>query len=755
MFSYLFKYPETTWRGAEWFFASDWPSSMLIVSVVIAAVCIAWSLMSQPLTSLRKCIVWALQFSLVSLLLVLMWQPTLRSKVVEPGDNGLALMLDTSRSMAYSDGSESRFDTVIDAFEKTQLLSEMSTEFNLELIAVADQNTVLETPDSTAGNSFESTFDALGPPSGSSSKLGQGLQEVVESAAERVLAGVVIITDGADTSRLQPAWWQQLAASQVPVYAIGVGEEILTGDLSIASVDIAESATVDSPVNAKVSIRYDVAGPARLRIFDGNDLLYAKTVELPEGSNEFGHVAEIVSGEEGLRDLKFELESKANEKNLVNNTQRRILSVKAVKRRILYIEGEPRWEFKFIRRALHNSPEIELVTLLHTSPNKFYRQGVASESELADGFPTDRESLFAYDAVMIGSYEAAMLTDQQQQNLRDFVRVRGGSLMMLAGPNGLSDGGWARSVVAQALPVSMPDYKGGYLRKRAQATITALGEETQWLKLGTAASDNVERWNELPMLADLQDSGAPKAGASVLLEAVREGERLPLLTWQRYGRGKSYVLASSGTWRWQMGLSSEDQRHELFWQGLLGDLVSGVLPRLSVSTEQPVYLDDSIVDIVIDARDALFQSDNSASVSAVLQGPDSEEELPVKADPDLPGRFYTQVDAGKVGEYKVKVSWTEAGETLEQDSWFLRQDNLAEDFALTLDRPFLQRIATETGGQYLPLARLSELPDLIRQSESRLVRNELLPVWNLPAVFLLLLFLKLMEWALRWRWNHL
>jgi len=108
-----------------------------------------------------------------------------------------------------------------------------------------------------------------------------------------------------------------------------------------------------------------------------------------------------------------------------------------------------------MRRALSSVSGLELVSLLRTSPNKLYRQGVKDASELQDGFPVTREALFAYDALIIGSLEAAYLSPEQQRNIQDFVRVRGGTLLMLAGKNGLADGGWARSPVAQALPAGL------------------------------------------------------------------------------------------------------------------------------------------------------------------------------------------------------------------------------------------------------------------------------------------------------------
>ena len=92
-------------------------------------------------------------------------------------------------------------------------------------------------------------------------------------------------------------------------------------------------------------------------------------------------------------------------------------------------------------RALSDDKDLQIASLLRVSPNKFYRQGIETPEQLENGFPATRDELFAYDALIIGSVEAASLSDEQQNVIHDFVSERGGSLLMLAGPNGLGNGG--------------------------------------------------------------------------------------------------------------------------------------------------------------------------------------------------------------------------------------------------------------------------------------------------------------------------
>ena len=124
---------------------------------------------------------------------------------------------------------------------------------------------------------------------------------------------------------------------------------------------------------------------------------------------------EIEVGATGIRDLKFTLDPLPGETNVINNSRLRPMEVPEQRRHILYIEGEPRWEYKFIRRAIDENPAVRVASLLKTTPNKFYRQGVESPDELVDGFPSEELALFRYDALMIGSFEAAALTPAQQR----------------------------------------------------------------------------------------------------------------------------------------------------------------------------------------------------------------------------------------------------------------------------------------------------------------------------------------------------
>ena len=302
------------------------------------------------------------------------------------------------------------------------------------------------------------------------------------------------------------------------------------------------------------------------------------------------------AGEAGVRNLRFSLDPLEDETILGNNAQMRVVDVPRGERSILYVEGEPRWEYKFIRRAIGKDKNIRLVTMLRTTPNKFYRQGVRDRTELVDGFPVTAEELFGYDALIIGSIEAAFFKPKQQDLIREFVSRRGGTLLLLGGRRGLGDGGWGVSKVAEALPAQLPESsKETFSRSRAAVELTQLGLDSVVCRLDEDPAANRKAWSGLPELADFQRIGALKPAAIRLVNGRLGNDTFPLLVQQYYGRGRAMILATGGTWRWKMQLPHDDTRHHTFWQQLLRSLTVHSPNQLALSSDRSLYADERLV----------------------------------------------------------------------------------------------------------------------------------------------------------------
>ena len=768
MFEWLFNYPIAIWRDATLVFDASWPQAFLAVALGVACVLIVMSLWGRAISLSRRLIVGLLQTAVAAILLVMLWQPALLVAVSERSENTVAWVVDHSVSMAASDAGDStepdeaseRFLMAVDAVESIAL--DESFEFSASLYALGQDLSSVENIEQ---------LKELAP--SANTNIAGGLDNLLGTVNDTALAAVILLSDGADNSLgFNAQWWKTIEASGVPIHTVGVGGSRDLHDVELSDVTVPDSVAPNTLVSARLRIQHAQAQSVRVRVTAGKQLLLATDIQLPDDVTQSLHTVSFASGSSGVRQLEFSIEPDTFESSVPdpvpgNNRQPRILQVVDAPKRILYIEGEPRWEYKFIRRALHNNPSVDVVSLLRTSPNKFYRQGVESAEELSNGFPRTREELFRYDAVIIGSFDAAELVTQQQAALRDFVSLRGGSLLMLAGRQGLADGGWGRSVTAAALPVVLNNRINSqtFTRKRWQAAPTLAGLRTPWLQLTDEGANNLDAWQSLPALSDFQSVGQPKPGAVTLLERVSVNQPIletqPLFVTQRYGKGRSSVLGTSGTWRWQMSLPSTDDRHERFWVQMLSSLVDGVLPRVNVDLKQAVLRDAQTASVSVTA----FNPDYTALVQTAypvrLTAPDGgTTTLQLYADEEHPGRYSGDIPVGMPGAYSVLALSSVNGESPSQlpqtvERWWVGETNNAELYNSELNDELMRRIANVTGGTYVALADVDKLRDIVVQSNAALKRESRLPLWNMPFFFLCLLLFKLVEWLLRLSWKRL
>ena len=747
MFEFLFKYSRTVFENGELVLARGWPVWLLVAATIAAAAAIAVSLARrrEMLTVARLAVLGVLQVAMVAVILTLLWRPALSTQTLRAQENSVAVLLDTSASMSYGEGDASRLQQAVAALDDG-VVAELADDFEVRLYAF-----------SGASETIEALHDVPAP--GNATRIGDALVDVLREARSSALGAVVLVSDGADNSgELDAGRLAEIAAYGVPVHTVGVGREVIPEDVELESVAISDQVMPGSRVNAQVSIRYAEAGEARLRVYDGDAVVANRMVTLPEGAGVTARWVEFDIGEAGVKDLRFTLDALPGEGNVTNNTQYRTLNVPESRRSILYVEGEPRWEYKFIRRAVDEDSAVRLASLLRTTPNKFYRQGIDSPEELENGFPEDRESLFGYDGLIIGSFAAAGLTEEQQGFIRDFVSERGGSLLMLGGRRGLADGGWGNSAVADVLPVQLPNLDAPtFMRVPVPVRLAPDGEESLLTRLDADRDTNLELWSEMPEIADFQYLGAVKPGAVTLLEADVRGTAQPLLVHQRFGRGHAYVLASGGTWRWQMQLPSEDQRHETFWRQILHALVAATPDRVVLTAERAFYVDADEVVLRAQVRDGEFEPVSNASVQLSTVGvPNADEPLTMQPVPGEVGTYEVTVVAEDAGLYRFRATAEAGGQMLgEADYSVRRATGISEHFQIQQNRPLLERLSTLSGGRYFTLGELDELPEAIQFSEAGIVERELLDLWNMPFAFLLLLLLKAGEWVLRLYWGRL
>jgi uncharacterized membrane protein len=493
----------------------------------------------------------------------------------------------------------------------------------------------------------------------------------------------------------------------------------------------------------------------RLTLRESGKVLASREVVLKNDGAQQTESLLFDAGVAGAKTLEVKADVLAGEENPNNNSVTRLVNVESRKPRVLYIEGEPRWEFKFIRRAVEEDRSLQLTTMLRTTQNKVYRQNVADPKELEQGFPAKVEELFGFQGLIIGGVEIGYFTTTQQELIRNFVDRRGGGVLFLAGRTGLAEGGYASSPFADLLPVTLPSKRGTFVRDVASVELTAAGRESLVCRLEENPDRNADRWKKLPQLANYQEVGTAKPGAVPLAEFSPGGRgKFPLLVVQNYGRGRTAVLATGGTWRWQMQQELADRSHEMFWQQLLRWL-SDTPGRVIASTPHPVLSDDSTVHLRAEVRDSTYLPMTDGHVQARIMGPGgvsgTVELLP---EPVNPGVYSADWTAEGTGSYMAEIVATRGAEETGRDTlMFMRQDGVAENFRAEQNRELLEKLASETGGRYWRPNEVAKLPEEVSYSEAGITVRETRDLWDMPAVFLLALMIRSAEWLLRRKWG--
>jgi uncharacterized membrane protein len=763
MFEFLFKYPIPVFTRGKWVLLGTWPAWVLVLLIVASGGGLAWVVwrrMAETAPRIRNWrvwLLWAMEAGMVALMLLLLWQPAITVAELKSQQNIIAVVVDDSRSMGIADaganGTATREATAVDDL-RNGLLDGLKKRFQVRVYRLDGGLTRVDDAQTDGWKEFKADAEAT--------HINAGLQRLAVETSELPLGAIVLLSDGAENGTGEAAGGitaETIAAlhnRRLPVHAIGLGAVTPVRDVEIEDASVAAKAMANSRMTATVSFsQHGYAGQkAMLDVKDGEKLLATKPVTLSADGEVQTETMFFNAGDEGVKSFGFALEPTAGETNVANNALTRLVTVSSEPRRILYVEGEPRWEFKFIRRAEAEDKGVQIVSMLRTTENKIYRQGISDPSELADGFPVRAEDLFKYDAILIGSVEAEYFSPLQQELIREFVDKRGGGVLFLGGRSALSDGGWAASGAADLLPTFVPNGKGTFRRENATVELTAAGAESPITRILDDRAANVERWKKLPYLNDYQDPGSPKPGATVLAEMMA-GHRMPLLVTENYGRGRSAILATGGTWRWQMAAALDDPSHDLFWQQLLRWLAADSPGQVVAAIPAQTLSDEGGVKMTATVRDKEFSPAADAKVEARVIAPDGEAEMvEMSATTNKPGEYAMDWNAQKPGSYLAEVTATRGAEELGKDAIaFRREDGVAENFRTQQNRELLQKLAEETGGRYWEQSELGRLEKEISYSEAGISVRDTKELWDMPVVFLVLLALMAADWLLRRKWG--
>jgi uncharacterized membrane protein len=720
--------------------------------IAAAALAIAWLAYSRaPMSAARRAVLSALRFVTLAALVVFLLRPVARVPDADGRSAIVPILVDTSRSMSIEDAARGRrrIDAARDLVAGA-LVPQLAKSFQVEVLAFGEGVAPAAPADLSA--------------SARRSELGAALTAVRDRYRGRAMPGIVLLSDGGDTS----GRGDEPAGVVAPVFAIGVGAAAIT-DAEVLSVTAAEQVLDDSRVDLAVSaVAHGLgAAPMELRLRENGRPIDVRRVAPAADGTPVRQVFQVSPPRGTPTVYTVEIPAAAGELVPENNARSVLVQPPIRARRVLLVEGAPGFEHSFLKRAWAADQGLEVDSVVRKGRNEqgadtYYIQAAPSRSaSLTAGFPSSRDALFAYDAIVLANVESHQLTRAQLDATRAFVAQRGGGLLVLGARSFLRQG-LADTALDDVLPLDPSDRGGDAVpasapRETNRVALTAAGEAHPIMQLSPDAEDTRRRWDGLPALAAVAPLGGPRPGASVLaVTTAAGGTPRAVVAVQRFGEGRAMVFTGEASWRWRMMVPAADRAFDTFWKQSLRWLALGAGEPVQVSAAPGTGPGDSLP-VRVTVRSSSFEPVRDASVELRITAPDGRgESFPAVADAagDGGGRYTASFRPGSAGVYKVAAAVGRAGAAAGSASTSVLVGGAdAEMTDPRLNIQLLQRLASLSGGRVLTEDQVGELPAMLRASLPAAARAARRDLWHNGWSFAAILVLLAAEWILRRRWG--
>ncbi|MDP1662947.1 MAG: hypothetical protein Q8L55_13610, partial [Phycisphaerales bacterium] len=620
-------------------------------------------------------------------------------------------------------------------------------------------------------------------PTGQRTDIAAAIEGALAKGAARPIAGIVLLSDGRSALDVPRAVVKRLTSEKVPIVVVPLGSAEGLTDVAIGAIDAPPAAFVNDPVPVRATIARTgtrLPGPAVARLLDrdSGEVLDEQRVEWAEGQTS--KALTLTGGAAGSGDRaswEVRVEAVDGSKDLIEANNKADVGFALVNRplRLLYVDGYPRWEYRFLKNIFSRDESVNFSALLLSAGRKYLQEG----SEEIDSLPDSASAWDAIDVIMIGDVQPGVIGAAQLEQIRNRVAVGGAGLLWVAGPSAVPSA-YRATPLADLLPVSLAGLAGGgsdavALWDRDVVLRPApLAEGLGVLRLGERqpdgsywppqVSDPAAGWSRLRWMQRLEPGTLKPAAEALAMAAPADGigAPTPAVVTMRFGAGRVVYVATDEVWRFRYG-RGEDLPERFYMQliRLLGreSVARSGKPAVLTLTPKdaevgsPVRVGVDLIDqSLLDARPTgltvrLSKATATGEVERV------EVEVVLKPTGDAGGGRARSF----VGTWVPQSAGTWSGVVTDAilegkgvsaaAEVALRDDELRRPEA---DHPLLTALAQETGGTVLNEATIDRLSAVLPKREVRTLSvARLETLWDRPAVLMILLGLLTIEWVLR------
>ncbi|SIO41356.1 Uncharacterized membrane protein [Singulisphaera sp. GP187] len=777
--------PSIIWGSPQWLTGAG-----LIIGV--AAVSLLWSYGRARTTRSVKVAGVLLKVAGFTALALSLLEPLLTGTRPRRGANAFVILADNSQSLLIRDGNapRTRGDWVRDLLAKeSSWKTRLGQDFDVRNYAFDSHLRAVDGFDTLA-------FDGTG------TTLNASLSALAKRFHGLPLAGVLLFSDGnrTDVGNLD-------GLDLPPIYPVIPPAQGVAKDIGVTQVSISQTNFESAPVVVRadvtatgfkgetiVAVVTDEAGRDIERLEakatgDNDKPLNFRFQFRPERKGVSIYRVRAFAGSEETVHQQPNTTKPSGEQTLANNSRLIVVDQGSGPYRVLYVSGRPNWEFKFLRRALAEDEQIDLVGLVRIAKRQpkfdfrsarsssaaplfdgfdnpdadtaervdqpvLVRLGTRDEVELRDGFPKTADELYRYHAVVLDDIEAEFFTQDQLGLLRNFVSQRGGGLLMLGGPDSFADGKYDRNPVGELLPV--------YLNRPAtipepedyQLVLTREGWLQPWVRTRKTEEEERQRLATMPPFRTLSQVGSIKPGAAVLSQVRNTaGNLAPALVAQPFGKGHVAALMIGDLWRWGMRRADPAESDlDRSWRQTVRWLVGDVPGQVEVNVDPKADSTAPAVVLTTRVRDAEYRPLDNAKVRFKISLPGGDD-LTLDAEPDRKeaGVYTATYVTKQPGAYRVTTTANAPdGSTLGEKEAGWAAQPAADEFArLKPDRELLETIAAQTKGEVVDGTRLAPFVASLSSRHAPISEPWTSPLWHQPLYFLIAIACLTAEWGLR------